>query len=255
MKQNSKLLGMAGAIVLAAIMTASGSAKAQTLYLWSGDYRIGLHAGADHALQGFNLKAPTGFTVEKNTPALAQPKGGLYFGMEKDLSGYFAFGFETTIDIQMLSASATIKNAANKSFDYSFTAKGADIYEGIYLAYYLTDELALGGGVGIAENVWWGAKGEASPAEGAPNCQFGDGMVMGVNMGIGANVGVTYYLNESFYVKGNLHYSSAPFYGSSTMSDMMGDDWSSVWGDASSLTVTPNTGARLGLSATIGLKW
>ena len=61
------------------------------------------------------------------------------------------------------------------------------------------------------------------------------------------NVGVTYYLSESFYVKGNLHFASAPLYGSSTISSMMGDDWSDVWSDGSSLIVNPDGSIRLGL--------
>lgn len=255
MNKQINLKRMAGAAALALCLMAGNGAKAQTIILWPGDFRLGLHAGAEHALQGFDIKAPSGFTVEKNTPALAQPKVGIYYGMEQELSGNFAFGFDVTFDLQMLSSSATIKNSANQSFDYTFNATGVNIYEGIYLAYFLTDELELTGGVGIDESMWFNGKSTASPAEGAPACQFGDGMMLGMNFGIGANAGVTYYLNESFYIKGNLHFASAPFYGSGTISDMMGDDWGDVWGNSSSLTVTPGESARLGLTATIGFKW
>ena len=241
---------------VAACLTAGVSANAQTTFiLWPGDYRIGLNAGVDHSLQGFEVKTPTGFTLEKNTPALVQPKFGLYYGMENDLSGAFAFGFEATADLQMLSSSATIKNPAGSTFDYSFSATGISIYEGIYLAYYLTDELALTGGVGLDENLWLNGKYEVAPTAGAPGCQFGDGMMMGMGVGIGVQAGITYYLNESFYVKGNMSFASAPFYGSGTIGDIIDDNLGDVWGSSSDLTVNPGESPRLGLSATIGLRW
>ncbi len=255
MKSISKLWFFAGAAALAALLAVGGSVNAQTIYFWSGDYRVGLHLGADHSLQAFNVKAPMGFTVENVTPALAQPKFGIYYGMEKDLSGYFAFGFEASADLHMLSSLAMVKNTAGTSFDYSFSTTGFSIYEGVYLAYFLTDEFELTGGVGIDEGAWFNGKSKVDPAAGAPGVQFGDGMMMGINIGVGANVGVTYYLSESFYVKGNLHFASAPLYGSSTISSMMGDDWSDVWSDGSSLIVNPDGSIRLGLMATIGLKW
>ena len=253
MKKN---INFVKAAVVVAFLMAGVTANAQrTVYLWPGDFRVGLNVCVDHALQGFDVKAPTGYTVEKNMPALAQPGVGLYYGMEKDVSGNFAFGFESTASLQLLSSSATIKNVAGNSFDYSFSATGINVYEGIYLSYFLTDELALNGGVGLDESLWFNGKAEASPADGAPGCQFGDGMMVGMGVALGAQAGITYYFNDSFFVKANLNFATSPFYGSGTISDMMGDDWSDVWGNNSNLTVNPGESIRLGLSTTIGVKW
>ena len=221
-----------------------GKASAQYLVFWDGDMRFGLSAGVSLPFStqptficedswGVN----TSVVDDSYHHAAISPSFKLFYGMEKELSGDFAFGFQGWLGMVKNSWEVGIRDNSSKNVTtYSVKSSTVDVNEGIYLAYYLTDDfsLSLGGGLseyidfkGKASSITCDATGkELSSSENASSASSPFDLGLGFMLSLGA----TYNLSESFYVGATAIYQKSIF-GSSTFNfddtffmDKLGND-------------------------------
>ena len=122
-------------------------------------------------------------------------------------------------------------------------------------AYSLSREMQFTFGAGLTIDAYFGGSATAEPAEGAPECQFGDMDAFNFGFGFAGafTAGVTYYLNDTFFIKGDLAFRTAPFFSTAKMDE---DFWgsSNPWRDGDKVQVSAPGSANLALLATIGFK-
>lgn len=239
-------------------LLAGTTAQSQFFYIWKGDFRLGLTAGVNHHFRAFDVKVPHPLSItDEASPNFLQPEIGLYYGMEKEISRDWHFGFDTRLNLHKNASSFTVKDlASSSSYDFSVKNTAVKAFEGIYFAYWLSREMQFTFGGGLAIDAYFGGSAEATPAAGAPECQFGDSDFFNFGFGFGAAIeaGVTYYLNDTFFLKGDLVFRTAPFLSTAKMNeDFWGDD--NPWRDDSRIQVSDPGSASLALMATIGFKW
>lgn len=244
-----------------------GKASAQYLVFWDGDMRLGFSAGASVSLlskpniicESDWYQSTTTSVVEgsyRHTPVC--PAFKLFYGMEKELSGNFSFGFQGWIGLVKNSWEVGILHNDSKNVTtYTVASNTVDVNEGIYLAYYLTDDFSLSLGAGLSEYIDFGSKGSSVTCDPAGNQLSSADNVIGAtapfDLGFGfmLSLGATYNLSESFYVGANAIYQKS-IIGSGTMAD--GDTFfmNKLGNDAYYSNPPLNS---LQLLATIGFRW
>lgn len=246
--------------LLAALLflLAGTTSQAQFFFLWKGDFRLGLTAGLNHHFSAFDVAAPPTLGIIKDpSPALLQPEVGLFFGMEKEINRSWAFGFDTRLNLHKNASSVTVRQLATaKDYELDLSNTALKATEGIYFAYSLSREMQFTFGAGLTIDAYFGGSATAEPAEGAPECQFGDMDAFNFGFGFAGafTAGVTYYLNDTFFIKGDLAFRTAPFFSTAKMDE---DFWgsSNPWRDGDKVQVSAPGSANLALLATIGFKW
>lgn len=221
-----------------------GKASAQYLVFWDGDMRFGLSAGVSipfatqpQIICGDGWTTSTSVVDNSYHHATINPSFKLFYGMEKELGGDFAFGFQGWLGLVKNRWEVGIRNNGSKNVTtYNIKSSTVDVNEGIYLAYYLTDDfsLSLGGGLseyidfkGKASSVTCNAAGnELSSSDNASSASSPFDLGFGFMLSLGA----TYNLSESFYVGATAIYQKSIF-GSSTFNfddtffmDKLGND-------------------------------
>lgn len=243
-----------------------GKVSAQFLMFWDGDKRFGVSAGISMPIESM----PT-FVCKSNwgSPALKMVDGSLhhsmvvpsfklYTGMEKDLDGNFAFGFQGWIGLTKNKWNVDFENPDTKDVTtFTVASSTLDVNEGVYLAYYVTDGLSVTFGAGISEYMDFRGS-TSSVTRNAAGIQTGSvdniestGSPFDMGMGYMLNAGATYNLTDAFYVGGNLLYQKS-FFGSGTFSEgetfFMNSLGQGVYYSSSPLN-------SIQLLATIGLRW
>lgn len=244
-----------------------GKASAQYLVFWDGDMRFGISAGISTSLSSQpNIVCgsdwydnPATSVVEGSYHhTLICPAFKIFYGMEKELSGSFAFGFQGWLGLVKNSWEVGILDNSSKNVTtYSVASNTVDVNEGIYLSYYLNDDFSLSLGAGLSEYIDFGSKGSSVTCN-AAGTQIAalDNAVnntspFDLGFGFMLSLGATYNLSESFYIGGTALYQKSIF-GSSTFND--GDTFfmNRLGNDAYYSNPPLNA---LQLLATIGFRW
>lgn len=203
-----------------------GKASAQFFMFWDGDMRFGLSAGLSMPMASmptFKCSAGWGEATMKMVDGSYHHNGlapsfKLYSGMEKELSGDIAFGFQAWIGLSKNKWNVDFENQSTKDVTtFKVNSSVLDVCEGLYLAYYLTDELSITAGAGISE--YMNFHGNASSI----TCNSSGTQIASVDkiessnapfsLGVGymVNLGTTYNLSDAFFVGANLMYQSSFF--------------------------------------------
>jgi len=230
-------------------------AKAQYyLTIWRGDTRMGIIVGASHGFKPFDLSIPSGYNLDgEATTAFITPSIGLYSGREKEINRSTSFGFDGSIVYGKPITYATLKDAANNTYDYTFGLNCVTVKENVYFAFSTSRSLQVNVGAGIFEGFMFGGTATSeSSSPMAPECTFGDSKGFGFSIGLTTAAGVTYYFSDSFFLKGSID-ALIPLLSSGNMG--MDDEWDFGYGSNPSLKATPTTGFCLGASVCIGFKW
>lgn len=198
-----------------------GKASAQFLMFWDGDMRFGLSAGLSlpmASMPSFECSETMKMVDGSYHHNWLAPSFKLYSGMEKELSGDIAFGFQAWLGLTKNKWNVDFENQSTKDVTtFKVNSSVLDVCEGIYLAYYLTDELSITAGAGIAEYINF--HGNASSI----TCNSSGTQIASVDkiesssspfsLGVGymVNLGTTYNLSDVFFVGANLMYQSSFF--------------------------------------------
>lgn len=260
---------MKKAVILLAVVitTLFTTLNAQTyyLYLWKGDYRMGLSAGGSYGINGTMQFIPQQYSslteVEGSFKRGLSPIISLYFGRERKLnSDNLHFGFDGSFGYSADRWSVEFKDTNNNITTAKVKSPNIRFEEGVYMSYLPNPQIAINAGGYIYENFILSSseKFETVDEDGdeAPNPieEFSDDDFVSSGFGFGVmfKVGMTYYFNETFFAAVNAQYSlpllsSATFFGEES-------DTNPSWGDGVEY-IQKNKLSNIGIVFTIGFRF
>ena len=203
-----------------ALFATTLSAQTYYLYLWKGDYRLGLSAGASYGLNNTLYFIPQQYSslkvVDGSIKRKVSPIVSFYFGKERKLnSDNLHFGIDGAASYYRDGYSIEFQDTNMNITTVKIKSPNISVEEGVYLSYYPNQQFALTLGGYIYEYFTLGSSvsfntvdkdGEEAlnPIEKFGNDEFG---LTGFGLGVQLKLGMTYYFNETFFASAHARYS------------------------------------------------